>query len=415
MKEMHKERKMTRREFLKKTSVTTAAVAGSLTFGVPILRAKEAPVKLAVLTDQSHVYAALTKSNVDAVKMAIADFGGKLLGQPILFTHRDHKNRPGIATQKAKELYEKEDVDAIFDVCQSACGLAVSEQANIHKKFFFSISSGTTKHTREACNPYTFDWGYNDYMLATSAGLWAADHLGKKWFTITADYAWGHDLLENFSEALKKKGGTLVGNEMVALGSSDFSPYLLKALNSGAEVLVLLNAGKDSINSTKQAVEFGVKKKMKIVHCLLFVPQVVAVGAKVFGDDYTTVPWYWKSKNPGASEFADKWMARFKTRPHWINAGNYSAALQFLKAVERAGTKKPKAVIKELEGHTYRDLFNNPGYIRPEDHMAIADAHIVRVKQDKEKTEKWDVFDFVGTVPAKEAYGLPSPLCKMKR
>lgn len=405
---------MSRREFMVKTSAATAAAAASVAFGVPLVKAKEEPVKLAVLTDQSHVYASLTKSNIDAVKMAIEDFGGKVLGMPILFTDRDHKNRPGIATQKAKELYEKEKVDAIFDVCQSACGLAVSEQAALHKRLFFSVSSGTTKHTREACNRYTFDWGYNDYMLATAAGLWAAEHLGKKWFTITADYAWGHDLLENFKAALKKKGGILVGNEMVALGASDFSPYLLKALNSGADVLVLLNAGKDTVNSTKQAVEFGLKKKMKILHALLFVPQVAAVGSKVFGDDYTTVPWYWKSENPGAKEFADRWLARFKTRPHWINAGNYSAAMQYLKAVERAGTKDPEAVIEALEGHTYRDMFNNPGYIRPEDHMAIADAFIVRVKREEEKTEKWDVFEFVGKVPAKEAYGPPSPLCKMR-
>ena len=408
-------KELTRRDFLKRTSAATAAIAGSMVFGIPIVKAKEDPVKIAVLTDQSAGYASLVKRDVDAVQMAIEDVGGKVLGSPILFTDRDHKNKPGIAAQKAKELYEKERVDAIFDVAQSACALAVSEQAKIHRKFFFSVSSGTTKHTREACNPYTFDWAYNDYMLATSAGLWAAEHLGKKWFTITADYAWGHDLFEHFTAALRKKGGTLVGNEMVALGTSDFSPYLINAMNSGAEVLVLLNGGRDTNNSAKQAGEFGVKKKMKIVHCFLLAQQVAAVGAKVFGGNYGTVPWYWKSDNPGAKEFADEWMAKFDGRPNWMNAGTYSAALQYLKAVKRAGTKKPGAVIEKLEGHTYRDLFNNPGYVRPEDHMAIADAHIIRAKREEEKAEKWDVFEFVGTVPAEEAYGPPSALCKMKK
>lgn len=402
------------RWFMKITIIASLFLSVLLAMGIFPIMAKEG-VKIAVLTDQSDVYAGITKSNVDAVKMAVEDFGGKVLGQPIVVLDRDHKNRPGVATQKAKELYEKEGVDAIFDVCQSACGLAVSEQANIYKKLFFSVSSGTTEHVKSACNPYTFDWGYNDYMLATSAGLWAAENLGKKWYTITADYAWGHDLLKNFTAAVEKKGGRVIGNDMVALGASDFSPYLLKAMNSGAEVLVLLNAGKDIINSMKQANEFGLTKKMKIVYCLLFEIQVVSVGANVFQDGYTTSPWMWKSPIPGAREFSEKWYAKYNVRPHFLNAANYSAALQYLNAVKRAGTKNPKAVIKQLEGLKFNDIFAHPGYVRPENHSCITDAFIVRVKRPEEITEKWDVFQIVGKVPAEEAYGPPSPECKMPK
>jgi branched-chain amino acid transport system substrate-binding protein len=400
--------------FLKITIATTLFLAWLMAMGILPLMAKEG-VKIAVLTDQSDVYAGITKSNVDAVKMAVEDFGGKVLGQPIVVLDRDHKNKPGIATQKAKELYEKEGVDVIFDVCQSACGLAVSEQANIYKKLFFSVSSGTTEHVKGACNLYTFDWGYNDYMLATSVGLWAAENLGKKWYTITADYAWGHDLLKNFTSAVEKKGGRVIGNDMVALGASDFSPYIIKAMNSGADVLVLLNGGKDTVNSTKQAFEFGLKKKMKIVYALVFDIQVVSVGANVFQDGYVTSPWYWKSPIPGARDFADRWFKKFDTRPHFLNAANYSATLQYLNAVKRAGTKNPKAVIKQLEGLKFNDLFAHPGYVRPENHSCITDAFIVRVKKPEEITEKWDVFQIVGKVPAEEAYGPPSPECKMPR
>lgn len=372
------------------------------------------PVKIAVLTDMSGPYSGITASNVEAAKMAIEDFGGKLLGQNIELVYRDHQCKADLANQKAKELYEKEKVDAIFDCPNSAAGLAVSNQALIHKKIFFSIGSGTTRHTGPDCNRYTFDWGYNDYMLATAVGLWAVDNLGKKWYTITADYAWGHDLLKHFQHALESKGGKLLGNQMVALGSSDFSPYILKAMSTNPDVLVLLNAGKDGVNSTKQAIEFGLKKKCKIVHALLFIEGLKAVGPEVFGDDYVTGAWYWKSENPGSKEFVQKWQKKFNKPPNWMNAATYSCVTQYLEAVKRAGTNDAKPVILQLEGHSFRDLLANPGRIRAEDHMQIGNAYILRAKNPGEVKEPWDYFDIVGVVPADEAYMDPKDTgCKM--
>jgi branched-chain amino acid transport system substrate-binding protein len=372
------------------------------------------PVKISVLTDMSGPYAGITAKNVEAAKMAIDDFGGKLLGQDIVFLYRDHQCKPDLANQKAKELYEKEGVDAIFDVPNSAAGLAVSNQALIHKKLFFSIGSGTTRHTGPDCNPYTFDWAYNDYMMATAVGLWAAENLGKKWYTITADYAWGHDLLEHFTHALESSGGELLGNDMVALGTSDFSAYILKAMSTNPEVLVLLNAGKDTVNATKQAMEFGLKKKAKIVHALLFIENIKATGPEVFADDYVTGAWYWKSDNPGSKEFVGKWQKAFNKPPNWMNAATYSCVTQYLAAVKRAGSKDPKAVAKALEGHTFRDLLANPGYIRPQDHMQVGNAYILRAKRPEEIKEQWDYFDIVGVVPPEKAYMDPTKTgCKM--
>ncbi len=362
------------------------------------------PVKIAVLTDMSGPYAGITAKNVDAARMAIEDFGGKLLGQDIEFVYRDHQCKPDVANQKAKELYEKEKVDIIIDCPNSAAGLAVSNQARIHKKLFFPIGSGTTRLNGPDCHRYTFHWAYNDYMLATAAGRWAADNLGKRWYTITADYAWGHSLLESFTNALKSRGGTLLGNDMVALGTSDFSPYILKAMNANPDVLVLLNAGKDGVNSTKQANEFGLKKKVKIIHALFFIEGIKAVGPDVFADDYGAAPWYWKSQNPGAQEFVAKWQKKFNKPPNWMNAATYSAVTQYMEAVKRAGIKDAKPVIQQLEGHTFRDIFANPGYIRPDNHMKVADANIIRAKRKEEIKEPWDYFEFVGSVSAKDAY-----------
>jgi branched-chain amino acid transport system substrate-binding protein len=372
-------------------------------------------VKVSVLTDMSGPYAGITAADVDAAKMAIEDFGGTLLGKKIEFVFKDHQCKPDVANQKAKELYEKDEADVIFDVPNSAAGLAVSNQAKLHKKLFFSVGSGTTRHTGPDCNRYTFDWAYNDYMLATAVGLWAADHLGKKWFTITADYAWGHDLLKHFREALEKKGGTLLGNEMVALGTVDFSPYILKAMNANPDVLVLLNAGKDCVNATKQATEFGLKKKTKIIHSLLFIEDIKAAGPETFGDDYVTGAWYWKSDNPGSKEFVEKWKAKFNKPPNWMNAATYSAVGQYLQAVKRAGTKDPDAVIKALEGHEFKDLLANPGKIRAEDHMQVSNAYILRVKRPEEVKEDWDYFEIVGVVPPEQAYMDPKEGgCKMQ-
>ncbi len=407
--------KFTRREFLK-----TAAATGVATAVAPHIWIKPAwatePLKIGVMIDMSKVYAFLNKQDLHAVNLAVADAGGKALGKPVYVIARDHRLDPGIANEKAKELYEKEKVDVIIDVPQSACSLAVNEQSKRHKRLFISVDSGTSEQAGAKCQYYAFDWAYDNYMLATAAGLWAAENLGKKWYSITADYAWGHDLLKNFKAAVEKKGGEIIGNDMVALGTSDFSPYIIKAMNSGADVLVLLNAGGDTVKSTKAAKQFGLKKKMKILHALMFIANVKATGIDVYEDDYVTAAWYWKSPNPGVEDYVKRFQALQGTPPHWLTAGNYSATLQYIKAVQRANSKDPEKVIEQLEDLEFRDLFANPGYIYKENHQQIQDALILRCRRKDEVKEDWDFFEIVGKVPAKEAYRKPEESgCNMVR
>jgi branched-chain amino acid transport system substrate-binding protein len=370
-------------------------------------------VKVGVISVLSGPLATIGNGEAWSAEMAVEDFG-TVLGKKIELIKRDHAYNPGVANEKAKELYEKENVDVIVAVPNSACGLAVAQQALIHKKPFISTSAGTTDLIGKQCNRYVIKWNYNDYMLATTVGLWGAEHLGKKWYTITSDYAWGHDLLKHFTAALKKKGGIHVGNDMVALQTADYSPYILKAMKADPDVLVLLNVGPDTVNSTKAAAQYGLKKKAKIVHALLFEPNIRGAGPEVFADDYVAGSWYWKVDNPGARKYADKYLKKHGERPHFMAAAVYSATWQYLEAVKRAGTTNPEAVIKALEGHTFRDMFANPGYIRPEDHMQIAKAYLLRAKRPEEIKEKDDYFEIVGTVPAEEAYGPPGQFgCKM--
>ena len=368
--------------------------------GVSYAMAKE-PVKVGVISVLSGPLAVVGKGEADAAKMAVEEYGS-VLGEKVELIIKDHAYSPGLAVERAKELYEKEKVDVIIACPNSAAALGVSDQAFKNKRLFISTSAGTTDLV--ARNPYTIKWNYNDYMLATTVGLWGAEHLGKRWYTITADYAWGHDLLKHFTTALKKKGGEHLGNDMVAVGTADYSPYILKAAKANPDVLVLLNVGKDAVNSTKAAVEYGLKKKAKIVHALLFEVDIKGAGIDLFTDNYVAASWNWQVDNPGAREFADRFYKRFGDRPHFMAAGVYSATWQYLEAVKRAGSKEQVAVIKALRNHTFRDMFANPGFIRAEDHLQIGKAYLLRVKKAADVKEKEDFFEIAGTLSAEEAH-----------
>lgn len=398
---------------MKKMAEFIIVLCGVLFWLVFPVRAADT-VKVGVVSVLSGPLATIGNGEAWSADMAVNDFG-TVLGKKIELVKRDHAYNPGVANEKAKELYEKEKVDMIVACPNSAAALAIAQQALLHKKPFISTSAGTTDLIGKQCNRYVIKWNYNDYMLATTVGLWGAEHLGKKWYTITSDYAWGHDLLKHFTAALQKKGGIHVGNDMVALQTADYSPYILNAMKAKPDVLVLLNVGPDTTNSTKAAVQYGLKKTCKIVHALLFEPNMKGAGTEIFADDYVAGSWNWRVDNPGAREYTEKYMKKYGERPHFMAAAVYSATWQYLEAIKRAKTTDPEAVIKALEGHTFRDMFANPGYIRPEDHMQIAKAYLLRAKRPEEVKEKEDYFEIVGTVPAEEAYGPAGQFgCKMK-
>lgn len=358
-------------------------------------------VKIGFISVLSGPLAPIGQSEANAAKMAVEEYGD-VLGKKVELFIKDHQYNPGLANERSKELYEKDKVDVIVGVSNSAAALAVSDQAARNKKLFLSTSAGTTDLI--AKNRYTFKMNYNDYMLANTVGRWGAKNLGKKWYTITSDYAWGHDLLKYFTAALKAEGGIHVGNDMVAVGTSDYSPYILKALKAEPDVLVLLNVGKDAANSTKAAVEYGLKKKVKIVHALLFELDIKGSGIETFAGDYVAASWNWQVNVPGAREFADRYYKKYGDRPTFMAAGVYSAAWQYLDAVKRAKSKDPEKVIKALEGHRFKDMFASTAYIRPEDHLTIQPAYLLKVKEPGQVKEKEDFFEIVGTLTPEQAH-----------
>ncbi len=359
------------------------------------------PVKVGVLEVLSGPLGVIGKGSVEAAKMALEDFG-PVLGSPVELVAKDHAYNPGLANERAKEMYEKDGVDVIIGCPNSAAALAVSEQAERHKKIFIASDAGSTDLI--AKNRHTFKWNYNDYLLATTVGRWGAKNLGKRWYTITADYAWGHDLFKFFTAAIEAEGGSIVGNDNVAQGTADFSPYILKAKREKPEIVGLLNVGKDAANSTKALVEYGLKKEVTVVHALLFELDIKGSGIETFTGDYVGASWNWQVDTPGARQFADRYLERTGERPHFMAAAVYSAVWQYLDAVKRSQSKDTEAVIAALEDHTFNDFFASPGHIRKNDHLQVGKAYLLRVKKPEDVKDKEDFFEIVGTLPPEVAH-----------
>jgi len=377
-------------------------------------------IELAVLNDQSGVYADTSgKASVEAVKMAVADFkakyGDKAVAKKIEVTSADHQNKPEIANSKAQELYDRQHADVILDVPTSSAALAVANVAKGKKKIFMDVGAGTTALEGAQCNKYTFHYGYNTYMLGRGTGGTVTRDGGKNWYIIYPNYAFGQDMTKNFTAAIKAAGGTVVKNDPTPFPNDNFSTFLLKApgLNPKPQVLGAMQAGGDLINVVKQYNEYGLKKKgIALAVGLLYLSDIHSVGPDALAGTQFTETWYWNA-SPDNRAWADRFQAKMGKRPTLSHAGNYSAATQYLEAVQRAGTDKSDAVVKALEGYKFGDMFAKNAQIRAQDHLLLHDAYLAQVKPASEVKEPWDYEKILKTVPAAEAFQQPDPACKL--
>jgi branched-chain amino acid transport system substrate-binding protein len=377
-------------------------------------------LEIAVLNDQSGVYADLSgKASVEAVKMAIADFkakyGDKAVAKKIEVTTADHQNKPEIANSKAQELYDRQRADIILDVPTSSAALAVANVAKSKKKIFMDIGAGTTALEGAQCNKYTFHYGYNTYMLAHGTGDTITRDGGKNWYVIYPDYAFGQDMTKSFSASIKGAGGTIVKNDPTPFPNDNFSTFLLKApgLNPKPQVLGAMQAGGDLVNLVKQYNEYGLKKKgIGLAVGLMFLTDIHSVGPDALAGTKFSDAWYWNASADNRA-WADKFQAKTGKRPTFAHAANYSAAMQYLEAVQRAGTDKSDAVVKQLEGYKFGDVFAKNAQIRAQDHLLLHDAYLAQVKPSSEVKEPWDYEKILKTVPAAEAFQQPDAACKL--
>ena len=406
------------------TSAATAAVAGSAATGTKpaasaaaSVVASKGPAKLsdgklvlAVLNDQSGVYAELSgKNSTKLVKQAVDDFmakyGKDVFGGTVEVIEADHQNKPDVAGQKANEFYDRNQADIILDVPTSSCGLAVAAVSKAKKKMYINVGSATTDLNGAQCNKYTFHYAYDTFMLANGTAPLVTKNVGKKWYLVYPDYAFGQDMVKSFTDAIMKSGGTVVGADPSPFPSSgDFSSYLLKVQSTKADVVGSMHAGGDVVNFVKQYNEFKLRdQKINLAIGLLFDSDIKALGPDAFqGITYTTA-WLW-TLDEQSRAWADTAKKATGVRPTFAHAGNYSAAWQYMDAVRRAGTDDPDAVVKELEGYQFTDFFARNATIRKEDHTLIHDVYTAQVKPLKENSEEGDYSKILGMTAGKDAF-----------
>ena len=381
------------------------AIACSLAAGLEAAGASAADkVVIGDIDDMSGPYADVAGAGgVEAAKMAIADFGGSVLGQPIEFMSFDHQNKPDLGAQKTREWADQNGMTMLLGGSNTGVNLAMNAVIKEKKVPFFSIGAAGASLTGKDCTPYTIHYGYDTTALGNGTAKTILSQGGKSWFFLTADYAFGTQLQNAAGDVVKAGGGTVVGAVRVPLGTSDFASYLLQAQGSGAQVIGFANAGADFSNSLKAATEFGVTKTMKPAALLVFLTDVNAIGLENAQGLYLTTAWYW-DLNDRSREFAKKFFAKVNREPTFPQAAYYSATLTYLNAVKAAGSTDPDKVMAKLRETKIDDIFTANGVIRP-DGLLEHDMYIVQVKSPSESKGPWDFYKLVATMKGDEAFG----------
>ncbi|TFW10474.1 ABC transporter substrate-binding protein, partial [Oxalobacteraceae bacterium OM1] len=338
----------------------------------------------------------------EAIRMAIADMGGAINGKKIELLVADHQNKPDIAASKAREWFDQQGVDMLIGGTNSGASLSMAGVAAQKKKPFFAIGAGAAALTNEQCTPYTIHYAYDTVALARGTGSQIVKQGGKTWYFLTADYAFGQALEHDTAEVAKAHGGQVLGSVKHPLGASDFSSFLLQAQASKAQVLGLANAGGDFINASKAANEFGLTKTMKLAGLLVFINDIHTLGLKTTQGMYLTTGWYW-DLNDDTRAWAKKYFAKMKKQPSMLQAGDYSAAMNYLNAVKATGTDDGDKIIDYLKSHKINDMFTKNGKIRPDGRM-VHDMFLMQVKAQNESKYPWDYYKVVQTIPGDQAF-----------
>jgi len=362
-------------------------------------------VKIGVATDMASLYSDINGPGaVAAVEMAIADFGGSVLGKKIEMVSGDIQNKPDVAASLASRWYDTEKVDVILGAGASSSSIAIMGVANDKKRVYLATDPASSDITGKLCNPYTVHWVYDTAALANSTGSAVVKAGGKDWFFLTVDYAFGYALQRDVAAVVTKAGGKVVGEVKHPLNTPDFSSFLLQAQASKAQIIGLANAGGDTINSIKQAGEFGILKGgQKLAGLLVFVSDIHSLGLERAQGLQFTEAYYW-DQNDRTRAFAKRFAEKFKNRmPTMIQAGFYSAALGYLNAVKAAGTDDPDKVMAQLKATKWDDPIFGKSWIRP-DGRKMHDMYLFEVKTPAESKGPWDYYKQLATIPADEAF-----------
>jgi branched-chain amino acid transport system substrate-binding protein len=361
------------------------------------------PLKIGVMDGFSGVYGDLTAGEVEAMQMAIEDVGGKVLGRSVEILSADHQTKPDIGASIARKWYDVDGVKMITGLGTSSVALAVRKVSQEKGQIDINTGAASADLTGPACSETGAHWVYDTYALAHVTGDAMVKAGGDSWFFLTADYAFGHSLERDVTEVVKAAGGKVVGSVKHPLSTQDFSSFLLQAQSSKAKVIGLANAGQDTINSIKQAGEFGiVKGGQKLAGLLVFATDVQSLTLPVAQGLVLTESFYW-DLNDETRAWTKRYRAKKDRLPSMLTAGVYSSTLHYLKAVQAAGTDEPKAVMAKMRELPVNDVMTKNGKLR-EDGRLVRDMYLFEVKSPAESKGKDDIYKLISTVPGDKAY-----------
>lgn len=361
-------------------------------------------VKIGVLTDMSGVYSDISgKGSVAAAQMAVDDFAKARKSKfKVEVLGADHQNKADVASTKTREWIDRDGVDVIVDVVNSATALAVSKIVAEKNRVLIDSGAGTTRLTNEDCNANTAHWAYDTYALATTLAKAGVKAGGDTWFLIAADYVFGRSLEEDTTKAVLSSGGKVLGVVRHPLNASDFSTFILQAQASKAKVIGLANAGGDTINAIKAANEYGLTKSQKVAPLLAFINDIHALGLDVTKGMLVTEGFYW-NLTPETRKWSERYFAKMNKMPNMITAGVYSSVLAYLEAVQALGSDEAKAVMAKLRATPINDVFAKNGKLR-EDGRMVHDMYLFEVKSKEQSKEPWDYYELKATIKGDDAF-----------
>ncbi|WP_321804071.1 ABC transporter substrate-binding protein [Burkholderia sp. BCC1993] len=388
---------------MKITMLRTCAIACCAVLWQPAFAGGD-PFRIGVLVDMTGVYAGIGGTGgVAAVKMAVDDFGGKVLGKPIEIVSADYQNKVDVAATRAREWYDRDNVDMIIESTDSASALALQKIGLTKKKITIFAGSATTELTGKQCSPYGIHYVYDTYALANGTARAIVEEGKKNWFFITADYAFGRSLKENASAVIEQAGGKVIGEVRHPLAASDFASFLMQAQASRAQVIALADAGRDAQNAVRQASEFGLGGgKQVVAPLLIFDSDLKGLGLKAAQGLQFTTAFYW-DYNDETRAFGKRYFAKTGAMPTMVQAGMYSAVTQYLKAVQAAGTADSDKVMAKMRATPINDFFAKNGRIAANGQM-FHDMYLAEAKKPAESKGDWDLLKIIKVIPKDKAF-----------
>jgi branched-chain amino acid transport system substrate-binding protein len=361
-------------------------------------------VKIGILTDMSGQFSHESgEGSVTAIRMAIEDFGGKVLGRPIELLMSDHQNKNDVATSRAREWYDVDKVDMIANLINSGIALSVTQVAKDKNRIAIVNGSGSSRLTGDGCTPNSIHYAYDTYALAKGTGSALAKAGGTSWYFLTADYAFGHALEADTAAVVKSLGGQVIGSIRYPVAAVDHSSFLLQAQGSGAKVVALAGSGTVFVNAVKSAQEFGIRQGgQTLAGLLVWITDIKALGLETAQGLVLTNAFYW-DRDDETRAWSKRFFERMKRMPHMGDAGDYSSTMHYLKAIQAAGTDDAKTVMAKMRETPINDFFAKDGRIR-EDGRMVHEMYVYEVKKPTEAKGDWDFYKLRSVIPRDEAF-----------